>query len=280
MKLADWFPSGTYSLVSKRLSERTGELLWAWREAPKRADDSGWRFLSLHDTQQALNHEAPLYLDQEDVLILEPAIKQIFGYPVGSDLQMARGQEGKFFVYNDTYQEVTPAPQMAALPYDEAAFKDHFPQLARQLEQYHQRMSYHIDHEELDYLNQATQRVEQLIHILLGTRTDEMTNDELYLLLGIALGFQTALHQEYPDLTATRLTNFLLAYLNQHFALSLDLGWQWVQTYQEQVIAPAVTQQLQDYGRAFYRWLKAGHFEQVNTEYRQICAYYLQSPDA
>ncbi|MDO4680933.1 MAG: DUF2185 domain-containing protein [Aerococcus sp.] len=270
MKIHEWFPQGTYSLISKRLSERGGELLWAWRESPNRPEDSGWRFLSLHDTQQSLKREAPEYIAYADLVALEPAVAQIFAYPVGTDLQLARKQGEKFFVYNDTFQQATPAERMEDLPSDEVAFSDHFPKLAQLLEQ---KRHYQIDQHELEHLNQATEQIEQLIHILLGTRIDTLSASELYLLIGIVLGFQEQVGRQESTVALNRLTNFLLAYLHDHFDLALSEGQQIVQAYQE--TPAAVHQQLLAYGHAFYQWVQDGKLAAVNQEYQHICQYYL-----
>ncbi|MDO4670216.1 MAG: DUF2185 domain-containing protein [Aerococcus sp.] len=279
MNIEKWFPRGNYSLVSKRLSEHSGELLWAWRETPKREDDSGWRFLSLHDTQQTLSREAPRYLTYEDLLEIEPAIAKIYSYPVGIDAQLARHQGKKQFVYNDTFELVQGASDLVTLPLDDPAFRQHFPTVARLLDRQHHQRTYGLDQKELDQLNQATQQIEQLISVLLGTRTDELTDSELYLLTGIALGYQERLQQDFLNVPMHRLTNFLLAYLERRFHLSLAEGQQIVWNYQHDDNEPAIQKQMMRYGQAFYQWLKDQKLAEINEEYRQICAYYLTDRD-
>lgn len=268
MKIQDWLPEGTYSLVSASLYEKKGDLLWAWRESATQAMDSGWRFLSIHDNTARLSAETAVFVEDQELLKLEPAISQIRAYPVGADFQMARRSGEKYFVYNDTLQPVTAARNVQDLPLDEAVFVDHFESFAKVYREYQNHAEFSINTRELARLNQALDQMDLLTSVLLGTRDETLDTTELQLLTQILVGFKEIVVREYPDVALRRFENLLPTFIKGRF----DLSDQTVQALFEETPEqmPEVARHWQSYGHLYFNWLNAGRYQQINESYNRL----------
>lgn len=266
MKIEDWLPDGTYSLVSKSLYEQKGHLLWAWREPSSRPMDSGWRFLSLHDTTTTLANETAIFVEDQELLKLEPAISQIRTYPVGADFQMARRSGEKYFVYNDTLQPVTPARNVQNLPIEEEIFVDHFEDFAKVYREHQNHAAFSINTRELERLNQALDQMDLLTSVLLGTRDDTLADAELTLITQILIGFNHIAIYEYADVSPRRFENLLPTFMKDRFELS--------ETQVKALLAAdtlsADVAHWQAYGHQYFNWLNGGNYQQINQTYNEL----------
>lgn len=65
------------------------QLKWAFREAGINPQDNGWRFLGASDTQEYTDDSANQRIRTfNTVANIEPAVLEIYGAPVGIDLQL------------------------------------------------------------------------------------------------------------------------------------------------------------------------------------------------
>lgn len=124
----DFIAQAGNCLASRKLLEEDGQILWAWREKPLIPSDSGWRFLSDKEESTLLNpNETMVMVNLNEIIAVEPLVKGIYWYPIGSDFQFSNRKTDKHFVYNDTHERVTMATKLSDLPLNESTFKNHYP---------------------------------------------------------------------------------------------------------------------------------------------------------
>lgn len=96
----EFIPSSGGCVVS--LSILDGEQLrWAFREASINPQDNGWRFMAGTDTQEYTSDSANQRIRTfNTVANIEPAVLEIYGAPVGIDLQLVI-QDGRRTWYDN-----------------------------------------------------------------------------------------------------------------------------------------------------------------------------------
>ncbi len=78
---------------------------WAVREEPGHPQDSGWTFLTEMDTTEYLSNDGSTTTISFDVFAkIEPAVKLIYDYPVGTDVTLVY-IDGKARFYDNTTKE-------------------------------------------------------------------------------------------------------------------------------------------------------------------------------
>lgn len=94
-------------IVSKRILNGESDLKWMVREKSiDKKTDNGWRFFSVDDDDDYLADPNNLaFCDFNTVANIEPAILGIYLYPVGSDFQLVRDENGKITIYNNKNQK-------------------------------------------------------------------------------------------------------------------------------------------------------------------------------
>lgn len=76
-------------VVSNAVLDGSAPLKWMVRDEPRVPTDTGWRFFSAADSRADLSDAEKLsVVDFNDVCAAEPAVIGIWGFPVGSDLQI------------------------------------------------------------------------------------------------------------------------------------------------------------------------------------------------
>ena len=94
-------------VVSNAVLDGSAPLKWMVRDEPRRAEDTGWRLFSAVDTEDDLRDPDKLsVVDFNDVCNVEPALVGIWGFPVGSDLQIVVEDGRKRIVETDTGREL------------------------------------------------------------------------------------------------------------------------------------------------------------------------------
>jgi len=94
------------SIASRRVLNGEAPLKWLYRETPVSAEDNGWRFLALEDSQEFVSDPEHLTLCQvEDIIRLLPQVVQVLNFPVGTDLQVIVDDETEQLYFYDNVAE-------------------------------------------------------------------------------------------------------------------------------------------------------------------------------
>lgn len=102
------------STTTKNLLNGVGELRWCVREESKHEVDNGWIFLSDQDTEEYLaDINNWVICDFGTIVEIEPAVLEIFDFPVGTELLFAIEEGHKCFV------DMEEEKLVLAIPLDE-----------------------------------------------------------------------------------------------------------------------------------------------------------------
>jgi len=89
--------------------EGRGKVRWMVREESKHPADNGWLIMSHIDTEEYLsNPDNWRITSYNEACAIEPALINIYDFPVGSDLQIVREDGRISIVDTPTGREVTP----------------------------------------------------------------------------------------------------------------------------------------------------------------------------
>ena len=122
---AEFIADAGNCLVTRMVLVESSETLSMMRRPSQRADDNGWRIMSLADSVEDVdNPETWHFVDFNEVCAIEPALTTIWSYPVGSALLLVR--EGEHVVIVDTFtgQPVPAEPADAPRASGEPAFDE------------------------------------------------------------------------------------------------------------------------------------------------------------
>ncbi|AMB93979.1 immunity protein Imm33 domain-containing protein [Aerococcus sanguinicola] len=275
--MKQWIPNGGQCAASRTLLKKQGALLWAWREAGRFDGDSGWRFLSERDNQVSLMDEKSMvYVDINRVAQIEPAISGIYHYPQGADFQFS-AYYGKHFVYNDSLEKVEMVTSQADLPFKDPSFRQHFPDFVHAHER-RIREEFALSEEEISQLSGLQKEVDHLINVLMGTRTDTPKSLEIYILVGILLGYFME-RQAASPLPSDKVHHVIATVIYRRFDLAMAQIKDYLLAYQE-----AKTQedrmserQVLRYGRLVYDWMAAKELESANKEYNALVNHHYKA---
>ena len=107
----EFIPNAGACLATTNVLSRRGQVRWVVRESPQNPTDSGWRVVSDVDTDEDLSQrDTWRIVDYNDVCTIEPALVDIWGLPVGSDLQLVRDHTGLHLVDTATGRRAFPDP--------------------------------------------------------------------------------------------------------------------------------------------------------------------------
>ena len=99
------------STTTKNLLNGVGELRWCVREESKHEVDNGWIFLSDQDTEEYLaDINNWVICDFGTIVEIEPAVLEIFDFPVGTELLFAIEEGHKCFVNMEEEKLVLAIP--------------------------------------------------------------------------------------------------------------------------------------------------------------------------
>ena len=103
----DYIKNAGYCIVSNNVLNGKGFLKWLVREEPVNKEDNGWRIFSDIDDDIFINNSSNLSLrDFNDIADIEPAIIAIYRLPVGSDIQLIKEKNKKYFWDNITDKKI------------------------------------------------------------------------------------------------------------------------------------------------------------------------------
>lgn len=265
-----WIPYGGDCLVSNSLLTGEAKLLWAWREKPLNPQDSGWRFLSNHDTSTTLLDESTQLIDINHVAAIEPIVAGIYWYPVGADFQFSDHNQKKHFVYNADFKKVKLISSVAQLPVNSEAFQQHFPEYKKDDEQIGSD-NLRFSSEELSQLSSSKHDLEQITDIFIGGRIDQPKDQELYIMVGLLMGYLARQAKALPiswQIQRKTLSGFL-----EH---KFKSNKQTISNYIESYLAlpgngtQLSAVQLMGYGQVMYDLASNQAFEDIYQEYTKI----------
>lgn len=96
-------------LATTNVIERRGKVRWMVRVNSSAPADNGWLTMSHIDDSDYLNNQANwLIVDYNDLCAIEPALIAIWDFPVGSDLQLVRDEEGIHIVDTPSGRVIPP----------------------------------------------------------------------------------------------------------------------------------------------------------------------------
>jgi hypothetical protein len=79
----------------------------AYRVEPYTKEDSGWRLISVGDTEEYMENPMNLVtMTLDEVLAIEPSLKRIKDLPVGSEIQLIQDEHDVRFVDYDTKVDI------------------------------------------------------------------------------------------------------------------------------------------------------------------------------
>lgn len=103
----EFIPKAGVCLATKNVMEHRGVVRWMVRHPSQRPADNGWRIMSHIDTSEYLDVPTNWQIvDFNEVCYIEPALIGIYDFPVGSDLQIVRDDEGIHIVETASGREI------------------------------------------------------------------------------------------------------------------------------------------------------------------------------
>lgn len=255
-----WIPNESYCLASTSLLKGAGKLLWAWRDVPIKPQDSGWRFLSDVDTQiTLLDNENTQIVNINQIANIEPMIAGIYFYPPGADFQFSDYQGKKHFVYNDDFQKVTLVTSISDLPIGSALFQEHFPDFIPQT----------------DNLDGTAQELDIYTNVFLGMRTDTPDDVELYIIVGLVLGYLLQRSQTLP-IPWDAQRQIILKLLTYKYNVEPKKISNYIDSYRQSLNNDLylAVEQLLLYGQVMYEWHNAQEYEKIHNEYISIVRHH------
>ncbi|KAA9301169.1 MULTISPECIES: DUF2185 domain-containing protein [Aerococcus] len=275
--MKQWIPNGGQCAASRTLLKKQGALLWAWREPGRFDGDSGWRFLSEHDNQVSLMDEKSMvYVDINQVAKIEPAIAGIYYYPEGADFQFSP-YYGKHFVYSDSLDKVEMVTSQADLPFKDSNFRQHFPDFVHAHER-RIREEFALSEEEISQLSGLQSEVDHLINVLMGTRTDQPKSLEIYILVGILLGYFKE-RQAASPLPGDKIHHVIATVIYRRFDLAMAQIKDYLLAYQEAESQEdrMSERQVLRYGRLIYDYFEAKELENAYKEYNALVNHHYKA---
>ena len=104
----EFIPQAGACLMTYNAFEGRGKVRWMVREASKNPVDNGWLIMSHIDTSEYLsNPDNWRITNYNDACGIEPALINVYDFPVGSDLQIVREDGRISIVDTPTGREIT-----------------------------------------------------------------------------------------------------------------------------------------------------------------------------
>lgn len=104
-----FIPNAGACLTSKNVLSGAGRVKWLVREDSVAAADNGWRIFSEIDTDEYLADAANMQIVEYNRLCeIEPALINIYDFPLGSDLQIVDDEAGIRIVDTATGDAISP----------------------------------------------------------------------------------------------------------------------------------------------------------------------------
>lgn len=101
--IPEFVPKAGGSIISRNALDGKAPIRWAYREEQENPVDNGWRFLSVIDTEEFLGDSDNMtVVDFNSVVALEPAVLPLLHLPVGTDVTIARNDEGRIFLLDSS----------------------------------------------------------------------------------------------------------------------------------------------------------------------------------
>ena len=92
--IKELIPSMGYCLASDKITVEGLKVGFMYREEPEEADDSGWRFLSVTETQEYIDNDKNIMIfDVNTIANYDPAIIAYIKMYVGTELERIEGTE-------------------------------------------------------------------------------------------------------------------------------------------------------------------------------------------
>lgn len=102
MTAVNLVPGAGACLATVKALQHREAPLWVWRRPSETASDNGWRIMSHLDTVEDLEHPDRWHvIDFNQVCAIEPGLAAIWGFPVGTGIQLVR--DGTDFYIFDTF---------------------------------------------------------------------------------------------------------------------------------------------------------------------------------
>lgn len=103
----EFIPDAGACLATTNVIEGKGLVRWMVRTHSQAPADNGWQIMSHIDTSDYLNDTSNWQIvDFNDLCAIEPALIGIWDFPVGSDLQIVRDEQGISIYDTPTGREI------------------------------------------------------------------------------------------------------------------------------------------------------------------------------
>ncbi|BBY97549.1 immunity protein Imm33 domain-containing protein [Mycolicibacterium fallax] len=105
-------PGAGVCLATVNALQHRGAPLWVWRRPSEGGDDNGWRIMSHLDTVDDLeNPDRWHVIGFNEVCVIEPGLAAVWGFPVGTGIQLVRDERG-FYIFDTFTGELIPPEQL------------------------------------------------------------------------------------------------------------------------------------------------------------------------